>query len=388
MIKKFSPNNLASTIAILYSIIIASTFFMMPIYFQSDLGFSTSKIGLILAAMSITALLSMLPSGISNDMITSRRLAITAILILIISFLLLYLSNKFLSVLLLMVLVGGARELFRLSLETFVFKTNELEVMPNSLGNYHGLRMLGLFFGMLLSAMILNNMEFREFFVIIGFALSIPLFFTFYLPDVPITKSKATEYKREIIRPSVIVFMTFCFIFSSHWGAEYVNYGLFLKNNLLLSESQSALYISFEFLIIGIIVPIFGKYYKKIRIEFSTSFALICSGLGHIFMVNDNLIFSLIFRGVHGIGDGLLIIISYMIIAENFSKERIGGLNAVVNFIMMGGMLLGSIFYGYLGEKYNSGLSLIVSGIITIFSIPIIYLWFFLRNKEIITKKK
>lgn len=382
MSEKPNKTGLASIIATIYSIIIASTFFMMPIYFQSELGFSTTRIGFILAAMSVTALLSMLPSGISNDFITSRRLAIMGLWILILSFTLLYFTKSFLQVLFLMVLIGGARELFRLSLETFVFKSNDINDMPVSLGNYHGPRMSGLFVGMIIAAIVLHRTGFREFFLIIGLALFFPLVLILFLPDIPVSKSGAAEYKRELIRPSILVFMIFCFIFTSHWGAEYVNYGLFLKNNLMLSDSQSALYMSFEFLLIGIVVPVFGRYYKRIRLEYSTPFALICSGLGHIFMVNSNVLISLMFRGIHGIGDGLLIIISYMIIAENFSKERIGGLNATINFIMMAGMLIGSIFYGYIGERYNSGLSLIISGIVTVLSIPVISIWFSLNKKE------
>lgn len=376
--------NLASIIATTYSLIIASTFFMMPIYFQTELGFSTTKIGVILAAMSITALISMLPSGISNDFITSRKLAISALSLLIISIGSLNITSSFFAILILMVLIGGSRELFRLSLETFVFKTNEINSMPQTLGNYHGPRMLGLFGGMIIAALMLNKTSFREFFLAIGFTLLIPLSLSFFLPDSPISKSSSQEYKRELIRPSILIFMLFSFIFTSHWGAEYVNYGLFLSNNLHLSNSESALYMAVEFFLIGITVPLFGRYYRKFRLEYITTTAILLSGIGHILMVNDNIIISVIFRGIHGIGDGLLIIISYMIIAENFSKERIGGLNAAINVVMMAGMLTGSIIYGYLGDRFGSGISLIISGIITIISTPIIYLWFYLSKKELI----
>ncbi len=382
MNNSFRQHILASLIATIYSFIIASTFFMLPIYFQSDLNLSTAQIGYILALMSITALLSMLPSGISNDFITSRRLASTAIIILILSFIFLSFTKTYLTILFLMMFIGGARELFRLSLETFIFKSNDINKMPISLGNFHGLRMFGLFCGMLVAALILKNIRFDEFLVIIGILLIIPLLLLFLLPDIPISKSTPTEYKIELSRPSIIVFMIFSFIFTSHWGAEYVNYGIFLSNDLLLSNSQSALYMSFEFLFIAFTVPIFGRYYRKIRIKTSTILAILLSGLGHIFMVNKNVILSIIFRIIHGIGDGLLIIISYMIIAENFSKERIGGLNASINVIMMAGMLIGAIIYGHLGERYGSGTSLIISGIITIFSIPAIYIWFYLKEKE------
>jgi MFS family permease len=141
--------------------------------------------------------------------------------------------------------------------------------------------------------------------------------------------------------------------------------------------------MSSEFFLIGITVPLFGRYYRKFRLEYITTIAIILSGIGHILMVNDNIYFSIIFRGIHGIGDGLLIIITYMIIAENFSKERIGGLNAAINVVMMAGMLTGSIIYGYLGDRLGSGISLIISGIITIISTPIIYFWFHLNKKEL-----
>ncbi len=357
---------------------------MMPIYFQTELGFSTAKIGIILAAMSITALISMLPSGISNDFITSRRLATIALILLMTSIGLLYITRSFFIVLILMILTGGSRELFRLSLETFVFKSNELSNMPESLGNYHGSRMLGLFGGMVITALILGKTSFREFFLVIGFALLIPLSLSFFLPDSPISKSSSQEYKRELIRPSIIIFMLFSFIFTTHWGAEYVNYGLFLSKNLHLSNSESALYMSVEFLLIGLTLPFFGRNYRKFNFEYTTIIAILLSGIGHILMVNDNIFISVTFRAIHGLGDGLLIIVSYMIIAEKFSKERIGGLNAVINVVMMAGMLSGSILYGYLGNRLGSGISIIISGIITIISTPIIYFWFYLNKKELI----
>ena len=67
---------------------------MMPIYFKNDLEFSTEQIGFILAAMSVSSLISMLPSGISNDFFTSRRLASIALVVMLISFYLLPLTNK------------------------------------------------------------------------------------------------------------------------------------------------------------------------------------------------------------------------------------------------------------------------------------------------------
>jgi len=357
---------------------------MMPIYFKNDLGFSTEKIGFILAFMSISALMSMLPSGISNDLFTSRRLAAIALIALLLSFLLLPRTKSFPVVLFIMIIIGISRELFRLSLETFIFKSSELQYMPATLGKYHSPRMFGLFLGMVIAAIILGRLDFSRFFIIIAILLIIPLILLSYLPDIPISKSTASEYKRELIRAPIIVFMLFSLIFTSHWGAEYVNYGIFLSNELGLSNTESSLYMSFEFLLISITVPLLGYNYHKLNIPAITILSIFLSGIGHIFMVNSNVSVSLIFRGIHGIGDGLLIIITYMIIAENFSKERIGGLNAAINVVMMFGMLLGSIVYGYIGEYYNSGTALIISGIVTLLSIPLFIIWSKMgRNKNL-----
>ena len=355
---------------------------MMPIYFKNDIGFSTEQIGFILAAMSVSALISMLPSGISNDFFTSRRLASIALVVMLISFYLLPLTNKLSMILLIMIVIGIGRELFRLSLETFVFKSNELKQMPRSLGNYHSPRMFGLFLGMIISALILGSFNFGRFFTIIATLLIVPLILLTYLQDIPISKSTASEYKRELIRAPVILFMLFSLIFTSHWGAEYVNYGIFLSNELGLSNTESSLYMSFEFLLISISIPLLGRNYYKLNIPIITILSIFFSGIGHIFMVNSNVFISLLFRGIHGIGDGFLIIITYMIIAENFSKERIGGLNAAINVVMMLGMLLGSIVYGYIGGHFSSGISLIISGVVTLLSIPLFMIWFKMNKSE------
>jgi hypothetical protein len=65
--------------------------------------------------MSVSALVSMLPSGISNDFFTSRRLASIALVVMLISFYLLPLTNKLSMILLIMIVIGIGRELFRLS---------------------------------------------------------------------------------------------------------------------------------------------------------------------------------------------------------------------------------------------------------------------------------
>jgi hypothetical protein len=169
--------------------------------------------------------------------------------------------------------------------------------------------MFGLFLGMIISALILGSFDFGRFFTIIAKPLVVALILLTYLPDIPISKSTASEYKRELIRALVILFLLFSFIFTSHWGAEYVNYGIFLSNELGLSNTESSLYMSFEFLLISITIPLLGCNYYKLNIPVITHIIHILLGIGHIFMINSNVFISLLFRGIHGIGDDFLIII-------------------------------------------------------------------------------
>jgi len=89
---------------------------------------------------------------------------------------------------------------------------------------------------------------------------------------------------------------------------------------------------------------------------------LLLSGGGQVFMCSHTLGVSLFWRGVHGLGDGLIVIVMYLGVARLFHPDRVGGLNSGVNLVMMLGAFTGSLIFGPLGAAFGYDLPLRVTG--------------------------
>jgi MFS family permease len=99
------------------------------------------------------------------------------------------------------------------------------------------------------------------------------------------------------------------------------------------------------------------------------------SGLGHVGMVFEPVLLSCAFRFLHGIGDGVVLLVFYRGVATLFVAERLGGNAGVVNTMTMVGMVLGALVFGPLGEAFGYGVPLWTSGLLTmLLALPVLVL--------------
>ena len=173
------------------------------------------------------------------------------------------------------------------------------------------------------------------------------------------------EYLDDLRGPGVVGFWVWLFLFSLHWGAEMTSYGLFLREDLGLTLTGMGWYMGIEFVIIAATClwagPRCDRGLDPRRLAMA---GLVVSGLGQVFMCVPVLWFSVLCRALHGVGDGLIVIVMYLGIERLFDRSRIGGHNSAVNLVMMTGSFAGALASGPAGECFGYEVPLIATGVL------------------------
>jgi MFS family permease len=358
-----------------YSFLVALTNFFLPIFLKDHLKFSGVKIGILYGVLSVTGIIVTFPVGFFNDLFTPRTLILLALILTALSSWGQGTVTHFLPFFFAFLLFGVAMNIFRISLDALLFKSGRKARQGFRYGLFNCMRMVGSTLGALFAGYFLFSLDFP---LTLKGQASLALALTLVYPLLPITPGKRWElfnYRQDFFKRQVIVFSLWLFFFSLHWGAEATSFGLFLRYNLNLSLIEIGYYMAGEFFAVALSALFFGWLYDRRGGVHAQSFlysGLIASGLGHILMVSPNLLFSFSWRVVHGIGDGIIALVMYLGINRLFHLERIGGNASLISLITMIGVLVGSLIFGPLGERIGYGYPLVITGIITIFILPLL----------------
>jgi len=361
------PAGLAGT----YAILISFTQFFLPVFFEGDLGFSGAQIGLLYAGLSITSVIASFPAGLSTDRITPRMVILGSLILLSAASAGLGIVRSFWVYLLVFILFGTAINVFQISLYSHTFKILDPERRGRGIGAFMAVRMIGFGLGTLGGGYLLMLLDFPKTLLLLAGGSLVMAAVCLALPRLPAAKTTLSEYRADFLRPKVLLFALWLFLFSSHWGAENTSYGLFLKKNLDLSLVGMGWYMTLEFVMFSATAYVVGVMGDRGRSLSAILIAgLLLSGVGHLLMVIPILPVSLFFRALHGIGDGAVSIVMYLGVMRMFLPERIGGNSGIVGLILMSGTLVGALVFGPMGEHFGYALPLIVSGAVTLALIP------------------
>ncbi len=343
----------------------------MPLYLQGTLGFSGQQIGFLYGALSITTIVTAFPFGLASDRLKARDLVALALVLLGGAIYVQSRVSKFSIYFLAFLTYGLGLNLFRIALDALLFKTVS-ERGGKSFGIFNGSRMAGFTVGGLIGGLLLERLDFV--FTLKTVAVFYLLLLGLYpwLPKTIPVHFRVASYREDFSRRPVILFALWLLLFYLHWGAEFTSYGLFLKKGLGLSLSGMGLYMAAEFATVGLASLTGGLLlHRGISIEYLALAGLVASGIGHIGMVWPVVGISLAFRLIHGLGDGLIAVVSYVGIARLFRIERIGGNSGLITLSIMLGSFVGSLIFGPLGERFGYGVPLAVSGAVTLGLIPL-----------------
>ncbi|MBF0103275.1 MAG: MFS transporter [Desulfobacterales bacterium] len=360
-------DGLLAVILINYNFAVAVTTFLLTVYLKENLGFSGYQIGILFSAQAITGILAAFPAGIGNDRINSRLLIFTGLFLQALCYILMALTQQYIYFLILFFCWTLSSWIFRLSTDVYLLKTDYNNQQSKRIGNYHAYRFIGLTLGTLVFGLCIERISFPVIFIasaVISLLLIIPAWF---LSPTPIAKVRFSDYHADFMDPQVLLFACWLLLFATHWGAEQASYPLFLKRNLHLSIMQVSWYLCTEYITIMVSVIFFGNYINSPnRLRINTILGLFCSGIGHIGMIMEPIFVSVLFRIIHGFGDGCILLIMYKGMSDLFSIQRVGGNAGLINVFTMIGYIIGALIYSPLGEKYGYQHPLWLSGLITL----------------------
>jgi MFS family permease len=368
---RFQENNstrkmntrLITTINGLYAVAWNSVAFFWAIYF-TEIGLNGVQIGSIMGARELTGILFITVGGLLNDRIKSKKLISVAFLLLVTIFLSLSTTTEYLTILIFFILFGLAMTLWSISKDSILLKTSGGKKQSNKIGYFLAAGWLGGAIGFIIGGQILEVIEFTSLFKIIAVALGGIFFLSLFLPETEIKNPKLVEYKGDIMRKEVMLFLLIIFLFSTHFGAEATSYGLFLKENLSLSMKGMGLYMGGAVGVMALSVLFLSKFSEK---KWLLHFGLLASGVGFIGMcLTGNIYASFIWRVIHEIGDTAMFVFLYYSLTKFFPAERLGGNTSIVTLAIYIAAASASLIFGIIGDKMGYDTAIIISGIICI----------------------
>jgi MFS family permease len=356
-----------------YSAVLSSIYFFLPLYLKGRLGFSGGQIGLLYAILSLNALLVAFPVGVTGDRYPARILSRLGLAGSALSLWALASVNKFWPFLAVFLTFGLSLSLFRQSLDILLFKEGHPDA-ARRFGQFNAMRMGGMMAGALLGGVLYYALDFPATMRLFGVGLLLLLLPTVWLPLTRGVKTDLLQYGRDFLTRPVLFFATWLFLFTLHWGAEATSLSLFLEQNLTLTPMGVGFYMAGEFGVVALTAYAYGRFWAgRLKPLTFLSLALMLSGTGHILMTHPSLLWSFIWRAVHGLGDGLILMETYTTIARLFHVDRIGGNSSLISLTTTLGLFAGSLIFGPLGAAYGYQMPLIISGAVSLALVPVAY---------------
>ncbi|MFA4903399.1 MAG: MFS transporter [Desulfobaccales bacterium] len=357
-----------------YSAVVSCIYFLLPLYLKGNLHFSGGQIGVLYAVLSLNAILVSFPVGVIGDRYPARILTRMGLAATAASLWGLALVGSFWPFLAVFWGFGLSLQLFRLSLDTLLFKEDHADA-PRRLGQYNAMRMGGMLVGVLLGGAAYYWLNFTITLKLFSVGLLILIGPTVRLPVTRGVRTALFDYGRDFLAAPVLFFVSWLFLFTLHWGAEATSLSLFLEHNLGLSPLGVGIYMAGEFGVVALTAYIYGRFWAgRLKPLTFLALALVFSGTGHICMTYPDLAWSFAWRAVHGFGDGLILMETYTTITRLFHVDRIGGSASLIALTTTMGVFAGSLIFGPLGAAYGYQMPLIISGAISLALLPLAYM--------------
>jgi MFS family permease len=353
-----------------------TVFFLIPLYFLK-IGLNGWQIGFIVSLYGLAPLLFSFPTGWLNDRFSIIRIIQAALAALSLLFLLIGWTANFYLLAIIFLLLGMANNALDVSLNSLYYK-DETDMDLNKKYSLLAFWLsLGTATGTLLGGVLTYYYDFRMMFFIYSVFLLIILLGVKNIGQERFFAVPLKEYRLNLFNRKTILFAIMIFVLTLHWGAEGTVYSPFLREFFGLNNLQISLYISLPLFALALSSFFIGlmKYNDLKNKNFFLS-AMFLSGVGHIFMVNNNVYISFFFRVVHEIGDGFLGALVVVYISRLFEKRSIGGSSGILLATMTLGHMVGALVFSPLGQNVGLQYPFLISGSLLVLNTGFAYFVF------------
>jgi len=337
-------------------------FFLIPLYFFK-IGMNGWQIGFIVSLYGFAPLLFSFPTGWINDRFSIIIIIQGALAALSMLFLLIGCTANFYLLAIIFLLLGIANNALDVSLNSLYYK-DETDMDLNKKYSLLAFWLaFGTAIGTFLGGVLTHYYDFRMMFFIYSVFLLIILLGVKDIGQEKFYVVPLKAYRLNLFNRKTILFAVMIFVLSLHWGAEGTVYSPFLREFFRLNNLQISLYISLPLFALALSSFFIGlvKYNDQKNKNFFLS-AMFLSGIGHIFMVNNNVYLSFFFRVVHEIGDGFLGALVILYISRLFEKRSIGGSSGILLATMTLGHMVGALIFSPLGQNVGLQYPFLISG--------------------------
>ncbi len=347
----------------LYLFIQFLIFVYLPLYLK-DIGFLPDRIGLLIGVYSFVTIPMMVPLGLISDKFSPRRLVQSGILLTTLWITGLTLSKNFFGFLLSMLIGGVGITIFTVSIQSLYYK----HIYGSSRGKKVGIFLMSGFLGFSLGpvtgGLILRYYDMHTLFIT-GILLTLILFIlSAILKDSSPIKSEFLEYKKDINKPEVMLFLLLIMVLGTHFGVEQTNLPPLMRERIGLSTSQIGGVYGIVGIWLGILMLIIGHIFDIKRNLFMLFFwGLVISG---IFQAVTPLAWSfgsvLTWRLFHTIGDALVIMLNGIVMSTIFPNKRLGGNTGFILAMRSVGVTFGALVCGLLNRAFGYNIPFFLSG--------------------------
>jgi len=353
-----------------------TVFFLIPLYFLK-IGLNGWQIGFIVSLYGLAPLLFSFPTGWINDRFSIIRIIQAALAILSLLFLLIGGTANFYLLAIIFLLLGMANNALDVSLNSLYYKDETQMDLNKKYSLLAFWLALGTATGTFLGGVLTHYYDFRMMFFIYSIFLLIVLLAVKNIGQEIFFAVPLKEYRLNLFNRKTILFAVMIFVLTLHWGAEGTVYSPFLREFFGLNNLQISLYISLPLFALALSSFFIGlmKYNDLKNKNFFLS-AMFLSGIGHIFMVNNNVYLSFFFRVVHEIGDGFLGALVVLYISRLFEKRSIGGSSGVLLATMTLGHMVGALVFSPLGQNVGLQYPFLISGFLLVLNTGFAYFVF------------
>lgn len=346
--------------------------FFWGIYF-TQVGFSGWEQGFLFALHPLVSILITIPIGLLNDRISSRTLIQLGFLGTAIMFLGLSFTTSFWLIIPILIIGDIAHVSTTLSLDSLFYKTGNAQ-KNHQIGIYVGTYLFAAGLGAFTGGFLLNEVPFTLWFQIVGAFCVLIALLAFILPKTETFYFKLAEYKKDLLRPHILVFLAMLFIWALHFGPEVTSYGLFLKENLGLNYIEMGIYMGTTIMIMALWVK-FALYLLKRKwpILHILYWGIFLAAIGSFIMTIEDVRISYMGRFIHEAGDAFMMVFLYYGLRKLFKKERAGGVAGLSNFVQMIATMCATFMLAPVGKLYGNEVPILITAGFALLALPLAY---------------
>ena len=342
------------------------TFFFLPL-FLIETGRNGWETGVLMSLFAVTAFLFVLPLGIFNDRMESRRLVQAGFLCLALFFFGVRWRTDFPSQVGVFFIGGVGALLTQLSLESLLLKGAREGERGRRFGLYQLITVLVFALATVGGGWLIGVFDFPTIFLVSGLLSVLFALLSSRLGRAPTELSPVSSYRAEMKPKGRKLFVFILFLFAFHWGAEVTSYTPFLRDNLGLSLKATGLYMGGCLLALALASFLSGRYSDRlVSIRHLMAVGFILSGVCQILMVFPPARMSFAFRVLHELGDGIIMLLIFFWVSSIFHIDRVSGHYGMVNFALLAGQTVSSLIFGPLGRAWGFAHPLWITGATTL----------------------